>query len=119
MACGPSPLHLIWDQLGRAVKISSILGLFSGTGSLIILVWLGSASVSLSLEGIARAIAFFALFGSYVLLQLASSLVILGYPLTPETRGILGFLVFITSIPGIAGILLLGLGLAGVRIWTS
>ena len=61
----------------------------------------------------------FALFGSYILLQIAPSLVILAYPLSPETRGILGFLVFITSIPGIAGILLLSLGLAGVRIWTS
>jgi hypothetical protein len=111
-------LHLIWNQLGRPVKISSILGLFSGTGSFIILVWLGSASVSLSPEGIARAIALFALFGSYVLLQLASSLVILVYPLSMETRGILGFLVFITSIPGIAGILVASLSLGGVRIWS-
>jgi len=112
-------LDLVWDQLGRAVKISSILGLFSGTGSFVILVWLASASMSLSLDWIARAIVFFALFGSYPLLQLASSLVILAYPLSQESRGILGFLVFITSIPGIAGILLLSLSLGGLRIWTS
>jgi hypothetical protein len=109
-------LDLVWDQLDRPVKIASILGLFSGTGSSIILVWLASASISLSPGG---AVAFFALFGSYPLLQLGSSLVILAYPLSLETRGILGFLVFITSIPGIAGILLLSLSLGGFRIWTS
>jgi len=106
-------LPLIWDELGRPVKISSILGLFSGTGSFIILVWLASVSISLPPESIAGAIVFFALFGSYGLLQLASGLVILAYPLSMETRGILGFLVFITSIPGIAAILLASLILGG------
>jgi hypothetical protein len=112
-------LDLLWDQLGKPVKMSTILGLFSGTGTFVILVWLASASISLSLDWIAQAIVFFALFGSYVLLQLAFSLVILAYPLSLETRGILGFLVFITSIPGIAVIFLVVLGLAGARIWTS
>jgi hypothetical protein len=55
----------------------------------------------------------FALLVSYILLQLASSLVILAYPLSQETRGILGFLVFITSIPGIAAILPVSLILSG------
>jgi hypothetical protein len=55
----------------------------------------------------------FALMVSYILLQLASSLVILANPLSQETRGILGFLVFITSIPGIAAILLVSLILSG------
>ena len=106
-------MDLVWDQLGRPVKISSILGLFSGTGSLVMLVWFASASLSLSLDWIARAIVFFAFFGSYVLLQLASSLVILSYPLSQETRGILGFLILITSIPGIGAILLVSLILGG------
>src|SRR5690242_13825876 len=99
MLRGPGPLDLVWDQLGRPVKISTILGLFSGTGTFVILVWLVSISISLSQAG---AITFFALFGIYPILQLASGLVILAYPLSLETRGILGFLVFITSIPGIA-----------------
>lgn len=106
-------MDLVWDQLGKPVKISTILGLFSGTGSFVILVWLALASLSLSLDWIVQAIVFFAFFGSYVLLQLASSLVILAYPLSQETRGILGFLVFITSIPGIGAILLVSLILSG------
>jgi hypothetical protein len=112
----PRSLDLVWDQLGKPVKISTILGLVSGTGSFAILAWLGSLSIFFSPAG---AIAFFALFGSYPLLLLASSLIILAYPLSLETRGILGFLVFITSIPGIAVIFLVFLGIAGARIWTS